>query len=109
MGRNTPQPPEQRPHFALTEHVHPASDGIRGGLLGGTRAGPPLLGEHDQPGPRVTGMRSTLGISLAHDLVDELTRGLLGHTEVDGEVGDRRAVRGQPGEREQKITQNQTT
>lgn len=45
-------------------------------------------------------MRPALGVPLAHDLVDQLTRRLLGHAEVTGEVGGRRTVRGEPRERE---------
>lgn len=45
-------------------------------------------------------MRPALGIPLPHDLVDELTGGLLGHAEVGGELGDGRTVRGEPREGE---------
>ncbi|MDQ1020731.1 mannose-6-phosphate isomerase-like protein (cupin superfamily) [Streptomyces afghaniensis] len=60
----------------------------------------PPPGQHHQPRPGVLRMRPPLGVSLAHRLVDELTGGLLGHPEVSGQVGDRRTVRGEPGEGE---------
>lgn len=45
-------------------------------------------------------MGPPLGVPLAHDLVRELARRLLGHPEVGGRLRDGRAVRGEPGERE---------
>src|SRR5258705_12384553 len=66
----------------LSEEGGPGPDRLRGGLLGRARAGPAALGEHDEPGPPVTGARAALEVALLNELVDQRARRLPGHPEM---------------------------
>ena len=65
-----------------------------------TRAGPPSVGQTQQPCSRIGGVRFPRDVAAVDELVDELSGGLLRDAEVLGEVGRGGVAGADPGEGE---------
>lgn len=82
------------------ELTPPQIDGLCGGFLGRSGAGPAALGEHQNARSGVARVGLAGDVPALHEIFDELAGCLLGDPEVRGNIGRRRVATADPYERE---------